>query len=173
MANFVHLMPAKQSKSVMRSGIKPVSLKVNRRFGVFDLPRGVFAMPVTSNFYVAHQWLRELKRSGERTMVGVYFRIPDKERVWIGHFADDLEEVTAAEAVGIVMNHDSPLGFEVLIPRKIRPQEIRRVKRLPQVVGWRFYPTAKGRKPCGCGFCMARGEIKSRSIRRRWEAGTL
>ena len=155
------LTPEEQSNSVRRSGLKANSRKFSFVHGLFDLPRGVFAMPVTPNFYVSHQWLRELKRTGQRKIVGVYFRIPDRERVWIGHYNRDLVEVSAAEAVGIVMHHRSPLGYEVYIPRKIRAQEITRVRSLPQVVGWRCYPQAKGRKPCGCPVCLRRGEIKS------------
>jgi phage-related protein len=48
-----------------------------------DLPRGVFAVPVTRNFYVSHQWLRELKRhNAGRTVAAIYFRVPDDEQVW-------------------------------------------------------------------------------------------
>jgi len=55
-------------------------------------------------------------------------------------------------------------GFEVLIPRRIEPKEIRRVASLPQVTGWRYHPGAKGTKPCGCPFCT-KGDIKSKRIR--------
>jgi hypothetical protein len=37
---------------------------------------GVYAMPVLKNFMVGHQWLRELKRNGGRTLCAVHFRIP-------------------------------------------------------------------------------------------------
>lgn len=35
-------------------------------------PVGIFAMPVTRNFYISHQWLRELKRRGQGAIAGVY-----------------------------------------------------------------------------------------------------
>ena len=78
MAMFVHLAPEKRAKLIVRRGI-------NRLRKNAAGPKGVFAMPVTRNFYVSHQWLRELKRKGESPIVGVYFRIPDEEYVWMGH----------------------------------------------------------------------------------------
>ncbi len=163
MATFVHLAPEKSIKSIRRSGIKP-------RLANPELPRGVFAMPVTPDFYVSHQWLRELKRRGQRTLEAVYFKTPDDELVWIGHYNSESIQVTAAEASGIVLEHESPEGYEVFIPRKIAAKEIHRTKHLPQVLGWRYYPGAKGRKPCGCPACQWRGEIKSQRIRRAYEA---
>ena len=163
MATFVHLAPEKSIKSIRRSGILPQL--ANR-----ELPKGVFAMPVTPDFYVSHQWLRELKRSGQRTLEAVYFKIPDDETVWVGHYNSESIQVTAAEASGIVFEHESPEGYEVFIPRKISAKEVHRTKRLPQVVGWRYFPGAKGRKPCGCPVCQRRGEIKSQRIRRAYEA---
>ncbi len=82
MALFVHLAPEKETDSIRRGGIKPRRLKQPLADG-YD--RIVFAMPVTDNFYVSHQWLRELKRIGQRTIVGVYFRIPDEQKVMAGH----------------------------------------------------------------------------------------
>lgn len=133
------------------------------------MPKGVFAMPVVPDFYVSHQWLRELKRSGQRTMEAVYFKIPDDELVWVGHYNSESIQVTAAEAAGIVSKEESPEGYEVFIPRKISAKEIHRTKQLPQVLGWRYYPEAKGTKPCGCPACQPRGEIKSRRIREAYE----
>lgn len=163
MATFVHLAPEKSIRSIRRSGIKP-------RLAHPDLPKGVFAMPVTPNFYVSHQWLRELKRSGQRTLEAVYFKIPDDQTVWVGHYNNESIQVTAAEASGIILGHESAEGYEVFIPRKIAAREIHRTRRLPQVLGWRYSPGAKGRKPCGCPVCQRRGEIKSQRIRRAYEA---
>ena len=165
MALFVHLTPEKDSDSIRRSGIKPRRLRHPLRDG-FD--RIVFAMPVTDNFYVSHQWLRELKRNGQRTMVGVYFRIPDEQPVLVGHYNKHHKELTAAEAIGIIFNAEQAEGFEVLIPRKIEPNEIHKITTLPQVLGWRYYPEAKGKKPCGCPFCT-KGDIKSKRIRDEYE----
>ena len=58
-------------------------------------------------------------------------------------------------------------GWEVIIPRRVHPKEIHRVRSLPQVVGWRFSPGAKGRPPfCTCKYCT-RGEYGARRMRER------
>jgi hypothetical protein len=127
-------------------------------------------MPVTKNFYVSHQWLRELKRRGQRTFVAVHFRIPDDVVVLIGHYNKEHITVTAAEAVALVMREASPEGYEVIVPRAIEPDEIHAIRDVPQVVGWRYFPGSHGRKPCGCPVCVPRGEIKSRKLRARYYA---
>lgn len=158
---FVHLAPESETESIRRNGIKPRRVRYPE---VVGFERMVFAMPVTNNYFVSHQWLRELRRAGQRTFVAVYFRIPDDELVMVGHYHEVHEVVTAAEAVGIIFNAEQAEGFEVVIPRKIEPAEIHRVKSLPQITGWRVHPGAKGTKPCGCSFCT-KGTIKSRRIR--------
>ena len=76
----------------------------------------------------------------------------------------------AAEAAATIMSSESPEGFEVIIPRRIEPTEIHRVRPLPQVVGWRYYPQSHGRKPCGCPFCQ-RGQYGGRKLREKYEKG--
>lgn len=162
MASFVHLTSEKNLPSVKRVGIKTTR-------GGEGYPGGVFAQAVTPNFYVTHQWLRELKRNGQNTLCAVYFKIPNDQLVWVGHYNRPHLNVTAAEAIGIVMNHESPLGYQIYIPRKIEAKEIYRTKHIPQNVGWRYYPESKGKKPCGCPVCIPKGEIKSKRIRVKWE----
>jgi hypothetical protein len=164
---FVHLAAESALKSIRRSGIKPSA------YSPRDVPLGVFALPVVANFYASHQWLRELKRKGVRTIVAVYFRIPDEELVWLGHYREVHERMTAARAGGFLANLAEFEGFEVVIPRKIRPSEVHRTAELPQVLGWRYFPGAHGRKPCGCEFCQ-RGLFGGRRIRERYrtEAGS-
>ncbi|MFD1044409.1 hypothetical protein ACFQ1S_01775, partial [Kibdelosporangium lantanae] len=70
MALFVHLTPEKNAKGIARSGIK---------LG----PRGVFCVPMVPSYVISHQWLRELRRGGQRTFVAVDFRIPDDEPVTV------------------------------------------------------------------------------------------
>jgi hypothetical protein len=148
---------------------------------------------VTRNFYVAHQWLRELKRAGGGTIAGVYFRIPDDEPVEVGHYNSLHVAMTAAEAVALLMTAErqdpgtarlrdkqsravqqgrrlpsSPEGYEVILPRKVERSEILRVKALPQVVGWRYYPGANGRPPCTC-ICCERGQYGVRKMLRAVE----
>lgn len=165
MASFVHLASEKDAAAIRRSGIKPQRVS-NAPLDGYE--RIIFAMPVTKDFHVSHQWLRELKRGGQRTIVGVYFRIPDSQRVLVGHYNQPHTEMQASEAVGVVFNTEQPEGFEVIVPRKVEPSEIHRVKALPQVLGWRYYPDAKGNKPCGCPFCI-KGDIKSKRIRNAYE----
>ncbi len=165
MALFVHLAPEKETDSIRRGGIKPRRLKRPLAEG-YD--RIVFAMPITVDFYVSHQWLRELKRRGQRTIVGVYFRIPDEQLVMVGHYNQNHQVLSASEAVGIVFNAEQTEGFEVIIPRKIEPTEIQKINSVPQVTGWRYYPGAKGKKPCGCPYCT-KGDINSKRIREAYE----
>ncbi|MFN8391394.1 MAG: hypothetical protein U0136_13980 [Bdellovibrionota bacterium] len=128
---------------------------------------GVFAVPVVRNFYVSHQWLRELKRRNRGAIIGVYFRIADDQPVWIGHYGRAHQQVTAAEAVAEFDRAEDRQGWEVIIPRRITAKEIHRIRFLPQVIGWRFSPTAKGKKPfCACKFCTL-GEYGARKLRKR------
>jgi hypothetical protein len=178
---FVHLTSHRNIPAIRRGGIAP------------GKARGVYALPVTRNFYVSHQWLRELKRSGGGTIFGVYFRIPDDERVEVGHYNSRVVTVTAAEAAALMLAAEqrdpvaaravdkhsravqrgralpsSPEGYEVVIPRRIAPSEIIRVKALPQVVGWRYMPRANGTPPCAC-VCCQRGQYGIRRLERAVE----
>jgi hypothetical protein len=161
MAMFVHLAPESLGSRIRRNGIA-VS-----RHGVGECPRGVFAVPVSRNFFASHQWLREMKRRNKGPIAGFYFRIPDEQPVWIGHYNQNHQCLTAAEAVAEFISATDPLGWEIVIPRRIEPGEICRVRHLPQVVGWRFHPEAKGKPPfCTCKFCT-RGEYGSAKLRKR------
>jgi len=160
---FVHLTVEKQVKPILRNGI--TRLRKSRMTG----QSGIYAMPVTRNFYISHQWLRELKRRGRGPIAGVYFRVPDDEIVWLGHYNQAHQQMTAAEATAAVDDAGPAEGFEVIIPRRIEKKEIHRVRMLPQVVGWRFYPGAHGRRPCGCPYCQ-RGEYGARRLRERYES---
>jgi hypothetical protein len=167
---FVHLASHRDIASIRRGGIRAVR------------PSGkVHAMPVTRNFSISHQWVRELRRGGGGTIVGIYFRIPDDERVEVGHFDSSHVSMSAAEGVARMLSAEtndpvaaraldakskavkagralppSPEGFEVVIGRSIRPSEIVRIKAVPQVVGWRYRPGANGTAPCVC-ICCERG----------------
>ena len=183
---FVHLTSQRNLASIRRSGIGRRSKYVGFQ--------GVYAMPVTRNFYVSHQWLRELKRWRNGTVVGVYFRLPDGEPVTIGHYNSAHVSMTAAEAVRLMMSVEhrdpvaerkqgammdglpddavlpsSPEGFEVIVPRRIKRSEIIRIKRLPQVVGWRYEPGAHGKPPCTCLCCGGRGQYGVQKLVRKVE----
>src|ERR1700753_4156853 len=100
MAMFVHLTPESRVKNIRRNGIARL-----RKFPGGD--RGIFAMPVMRNFYVSHQWLRELKRRNAGPIVGVYFRIDDGQVVSIGHYNQAHQSMTASEALASVMSSES------------------------------------------------------------------
>lgn len=75
--------------------------------------------------------------------------------------------MTAAEAVAAFAAAEDAQGWEVVIPRRIAADELHRVRRLPQVVGWRFSPESKGKPPfCTCRFCT-RGEYGAQRLRVR------
>jgi hypothetical protein len=158
---FVHLAPATAVDRIRRNGIR------QSRRAKGDLPRGVWAVPVTRNFYVSHQWLRELRRGGANAFVGVYFRVGDDEPVWVGHYGQAHRETTAAGAVATFLGAEDRQGWEVVIARRVDAREIHRVRAVPQVLGWRFSPGAKGKPPfCTCDYCI-RGLYGARKLRDR------
>lgn len=160
----VHIGDARAIRSFRRSGIRVSEPRSSQH------PSGVFAMPVLQDYFASHQWLRELKRKGARLLVGVYFRIPDDEPVVVGHFRDAHTAMPAARAAKVIMDAADPRGYQVVVPRRVRPSEIHAVRTVHNVVGWRYYPEAKGRKVfCGCSVCT-RGEIKAKRLRKAYEA---
>ena len=161
MAMFVHLAPESRVALIRRNGISRL------RHARGDFPGGVFAVPVTRNFYVSHQWLRELKRRNRGAIAGVYFRVPDDEQVWVGHYNQGHRWMSAAETVAEFSAAEDAQGWEVVIARRIEADELHRVRRLPQVIGWRFSPQAKGKPPfCTCKFCV-RGDYGAGRLRER------
>lgn len=151
----VHLTDEKQSKKILNGGIK---------FG--KILKGIYCMPVMPNFYVTHQWLRELKSSGAKTFVGVYFRLKASELVYAGKYGERHRHIPLGEAIKEIMALEDPLGYELIIDRKIEAGEIKNIKHLPQTVGWRYMPGSHNRKPCTCEFCT-RGIIKGKRLRKK------
>lgn len=183
MAVFVHLTSHRNLPAIRRGGIGFVKKDGWRR-------DRIYAMPVTHEFNIAHQWLRELRREGRGTIAGVYFRIPDELIVEVGHYNTPPVEMTAAQAVALMLAAErrdpaaarvadsgstrralpsSPEGYQVLIPRPVAKSEILRFKALPQVTGWRYMPGANGSPPCGC-ICCEKGSWGVRRLERRVEA---
>lgn len=127
-------------------------------------------MPVTQDFYISHQWLRELKRRGIRTFVGVYFKLNSKELVWFGKYHEGHKRMELSKALSEFMKADDKLGFEFLIERKITSKEIDKIKHLPQTIGWRYMPNSHSRRlTCACPMCITPGEINSRKKREKIE----
>lgn len=71
--------------------------------------------------------------------------------------------MTAAEAVAHFISSKDTLGHQVLIGRPIQAAEIRSIRPAPPIVGWRYYPEAKGRQ----AFYQPPGTIKARRITAR------
>lgn len=157
---FVHLAPEGQAASIRRSGIR---LRSRSRY---RLP-AVYCMPLLPDFFASHQWLRELRRRGQRTFVAIDFRIPDDEPVLVGHYGRPHAQMTAAEAAGLILSCPDPLGYEVVLQRPVEAREITRIRPVPQVIGWRYFPGAHGRRPCPCPVCLRPGEYKAADLRRR------
>ncbi len=156
MPTLVHLADEKKAKMILKSGLKP---------GKYT---GIYCMPVLQNFYVTHQWLRELKSSGVKTIVGIYFKIDPSEMVYAGKYGEKHKHITLGKAIADIMSLEDPLGYELIIDRKIESKEISRIKQLPQTVGWRYMPDSHNRKPCICEFCL-RGTIKGARLRKKAE----
>ncbi|MCC2548221.1 hypothetical protein LJY25_17355 [Hymenobacter sp. BT175] len=155
----VHLADANDAARILRGGIK-----------IGKGSPGVYFMPLTPDFYASHQWLRELRRGGARSFVGIQFRLPDDEEVWFGKYGTRHCKGALGAAIGEFMQLGDKLGYEFLIERRIEPGEIRKVVALPQVVGWRYSPDSHQRETlCACPMCISRGEIRSRIKRDRLE----
>ncbi|WP_174188423.1 HEAT repeat domain-containing protein [Nocardia barduliensis] len=155
MSLMVHLTAEKNARRIRRAGIAASA-------------RGVFCMPVMPSYVLSHQWLRELRRGGQRQIVAVDFRIPDNEPVLVGHFGAVLTEMTAVEAVSVILHAKDPRGYEIVVPRAITPAELHRIRYVRQVTGWRYFPDAHGRRPCACPACLRRGEFKAADLRHRF-----
>ncbi|WP_040477665.1 hypothetical protein [Longispora albida] len=162
---FVHLTSAANAPRIRRSGIRAAG---HGQAG----ERGVYCFPVLPSYTLTHQWLRELARFGSRGgFVAVHMRLGDDQPVLAGRYADRARQaqatITAAEAVRRVRALGDPRGWEVFVPRAIRPGEIHRIRPVPQVAGWRYWPGAHGTRPCTCTGCRVRGEYGSRRLRER------
>jgi hypothetical protein len=159
MPQFIHLADDREISMIRKGGIKAVALDGRKE-------KVVFATPVLQNYYQSHQWLRELKRQGIRTISAVQFHVDDDTPVSVGRYNEEHIEATAAESVKIFMDHTTGLGLEVVFSCSIPAKNITRIYTPDQVTGWRYYPESHsdGRKPCGCPYCQ-RGQIKNRKLR--------
>ncbi len=166
MPHFVHLAPEPMAKRIRRNGIRPT----HTRRPISGHDRFVYGFPVLDSFTLTYQWVRELRRRGQRTFAAVTFRLHDDEPVFVaGHYHDEPRPCTAAESVGFVRNLPDQRGAEILVPRRIASSEIVRIRLAPQGVGWRYDPNARAddRWPCDCPACLPRGSIKSQRYRAR------
>jgi hypothetical protein len=159
MSILVHLADERESASIKRSGIK-----------IGEGRKGIFCMPVLPNFYVSHQWLRELKRNGARTFIGIYFRLDSKTLIYAGKYNEPHRQIELGVAIKEIMTLEDPLGYELIVDRKIEPKEIDKIRLLPPKIGWRYFPHSHHRKPtCACPVCIRRGSMKGNKLREKLE----
>lgn len=102
MPSFVHIADERDAAAIQRSGLKVPRARL--RSARSDGPVGVFALPVVANFLLSHQWVRELKRRGHRTAVGVYFKVSAQEVVWAGLYNQPKQQMTAGQATSALLN---------------------------------------------------------------------
>jgi hypothetical protein len=131
----VHIADERNLRAIRRLGLQ-ISKARSAATETSRTIRGIFAVPLVPNFMLSHQWVREIKRRGFRYAVAVYFRLPDEEPVWAGPYGEGKSPMTAAQCASDLEEHQLA-GFEVIIPRSIRCSEIRRIRPLPRVRGWR------------------------------------
>jgi len=168
MALLVHLFDARNERSLKRSGIRGGSAKISLAGKCVELDRAVFCMPVLPNYFATHQWLRELKRSGVKTIAAARFRLRSDARVFVGHYNGEHRLVQLGHAVGLVMAEADPRGWEIVVPASIAARAVVDIRAVSQVVGWRYHPQSHEQGPwkCLCEYCLAdlRGQIKSRRL---------
>ena len=164
MVMLVHLAPAKLEANIKRVGIRPGE-------GLFGGYKSdiVYAFPVLPSYTITHQWTREIAKWRRQPLVGVYFRVPDNEEVEFGHYLKGLVKLTAAEAVGEIRRARDARGFEIVLRRAVERRRITRIAPVRGVVGWRHFPDAHLRQPCGCPACVRPGEPGGRRLRESYE----
>jgi hypothetical protein len=107
MALFVHLTDEKNRRHI-HDGIKQGKIHDEA------VSRGVFCMPVISDFYATHQWLREMKMCrAANSIIAIYFKIPDNESVLYGQYNMQMLKTTAAEAHKIFNELENKSAFLV------------------------------------------------------------
>lgn len=156
MATLIHLADANNAERIKQGGIKTGKLL-----------RSVYCMPVLPDFYASHQWLRELKASGVKTLVAVYFKVEDEsEMVYIRKLGGSHRRMPLSDAIKEIWESEIKEGYELLLERKVEAKDIIRIKALPQNIGWRYAPDSHGTTPCNCEYCL-HGRIKGRRAKRR------
>lgn len=172
MPTFVHLAPERDVKRIVAHSIKGAQRHLRVKNGYEEIAHAVYCMPILpGNFHMTHQWLRELKRGGQRTIIGIYFALKSDEPVWVGRYNEPHRNMPAGEAIKILTKLADAEGWEIVVPRSIAAKEIKKTRALPQNVGWRYMPKSHTTKPfCPCPYCISPGSIKSRRLRDRLEA---
>lgn len=125
----------------------------------------VYFMPVLNDYLISHQWARELKRSGVRNYIAVYFKLDSDEKIWFGKYSEEHKKMPLNSAIKLFLDQEDKLGYEFFIERKIEVKEITKIRHIPKPMGWRYEPHAHGKEPCPCPVCIQRGGFKTNKLR--------
>ncbi len=72
--------------------------------------------------------VRELKRNGARSFIGIYFRLDTKTLVYAGKYNEPHRQIELGVAIKEIMTFEDPLGYELIVDRKIEPKEIDKIR---------------------------------------------
>lgn len=168
MTMVVHLFDSRKAASIRRGGVRGDAASIGIAGGRVEVSNAVYVMPVLPNFFASHQWLRELKRRGMRTIAAAYIKLRSDTMVWCGTYNGEHRWITLGHAAALIMQEPDPRGWEVVLTRDVPAKAVHSIRDVPQVVGWRYFPEshAKGPWKCLCDGCLRglRGEIKSRRL---------
>jgi hypothetical protein len=90
--------------------------------------------------------------------------------VYAGKYNEPHRQMELGVAIREIMTLEDPLGYELIVARKIGPKEIDKIRLLPPKIGWRYFPHSHRKKPtCACPVCIRRGSIKSKQLREKLE----
>jgi len=155
MTDLVHITTAGNAERIARGGVRA----------------GCYAMAVLPSYTLTHQWVRELRRWRPGVLVAVDLRLPGDTAVTVGHYGRAPSPMTAAAAAALVRSLADPRGYEIRVPDRLAAAAVRRVRGVPQGIGWRYQPAAHGRPPCNCPVCLAPGTPLVARVRRRRPEG--
>ncbi len=159
MPTLIHIADERNARKIEMNGIK-----------IGKGSQGIFFMPISQDYYASHQWVRELKAQGAKTMVGIYFKMKSDEMVWFGRYNENHQKLSLGRAIKQFMEAEDRLGLEFMVERKIEVREIAKIQTVSQKVGWRHSPGSHTIPlNCGCPLCVSRGSIKARKKIDRYE----
>lgn len=154
MAVLVHITGEDKQKSIKNTGIK-----------IGKDNNAIFFMPVLNEYLISHQWARELKRFGVKNFIAVYFRLNNNEEIWFGKYSEEHKKMPLNTAIELFQEIEDKLGYEFFIEKKIESSEITKIRHISKPMGWRYEPSAHGKKPCGCPVCLQKGGYKTSYLR--------
>jgi hypothetical protein len=168
MPRLLHLAPATLEHRIRRSGLRGRSWTLPTTDGPQAYDEAIFAMPVTADIQVSHQWLRELRqwRGGVR-MAAVVFRMDSAEPALFGRYGQPRRRGTLGEAVRGLM--EDPWGSELVLHGPIPASAVVSIAVPRQDIGWTGGPGQH--VDCTCPCCLPHGHPKLvRRLRARYHA---